>query len=64
MYFIKYVFCILLNTFLIHYSGKTSIMAPKDDIWELACSETTDYFSCSLVSQLSTEFVDIVRKLV
>ncbi len=41
-----------------------SIIAPKDDIWELACSETTDYFSCSLVSQLSTEFVDIVRKLV
>ncbi len=39
-------------------------MAPNDDIWELACGETTDYFSSSLVSQLSTEFVDIVRKLV
>lgn len=45
--------------------GKKSLLAPDDDIWELACSKnkSTDTVSCSLISQLPDEFVDIVRKL-
>lgn len=47
------------------YSGKKSLLSPNDDIWELACSKnkSTDIVSCSLISQLSDEFVGIVRKL-
>lgn len=47
------------------YSGKKSLLSPDDDIWELACSKnkSTDIVSCSLISQLSDEFVGIVRKL-
>lgn len=47
------------------YSGKTSLLSPVGDIWELACSKnkSTDIVSCSLISQLSDEFVGIVRKL-
>lgn len=46
-------------------SGKKSLLSPDDDIWELACSENknTDAVSCSLSSELSDEFVKIVRKL-
>lgn len=45
--------------------GKTSLLSPDDDIWGLACSKnkSTDNVSCSLISQLSAEFIDIVRKL-
>lgn len=45
--------------------GKKSLLAPDDDIWELACSKnkSTDTVSCSLISPLPDEFVDIVRKL-
>ena len=45
--------------------GKKSLLSPDDDIWELACSKnkSTDIVSCSLISQLSDEFVGIVRKL-
>lgn len=47
------------------YSGKKSLLTPDDDIWKLACSENknTDAVSCDLISQLSVEFVRIVRKL-
>ena len=47
------------------YSGKKSLLSPDDDIWELACSKnkSTDVVSCSLISQLSDEFVGVVRKL-
>ena len=47
------------------YSGKTGFLSPDGDIWELACSKnkSTDIVSCSLISQLSDEFVGIVRKL-
>lgn len=46
-------------------SGKKSLLSPDDDIWELACSENknTDAVPCSLSSELSDEFVKIVRKL-
>ena len=43
--------------------GKTSLLSPDDDIWGLACSKNTDAVSCNLLSQLSAEFIDIVRKL-
>ena len=45
--------------------GKKSLLSPDDDIWGLACSKnkSTDNVSCSLISQLSAEFIDIVRKL-
>ena len=45
--------------------GKTSLLAPDDDIWKLACSENkkTDADSRGLTSDLSDEFVRIVRKL-
>lgn len=44
---------------------KKSLLSPDDDIWELACSKnkSTDNVSCSLSSQLSAEFIYIVRKL-
>lgn len=47
------------------YSGKKSLLTPDDDIWKLTCSENknTDAVSCDLISQLSVEFVRIVRKL-
>lgn len=47
------------------YSGKKSLLFPDDDIWELACvkDRNTDAVSCDLISQLSVEFVRIVRKL-
>lgn len=47
------------------YSGKKSLLSPDDDIWELACGKdkNTDAVSCDLISQLSVEFVRIVRKL-
>lgn len=46
-------------------SGKTSLLSPDDDIWKLACSENknTDADSRGLTSELSDEFVRIVRKL-
>lgn len=46
-------------------SGKKSLLSPDDDIWELACSKnkSTDTVSRGLISQLSVEFVRIVRKL-
>lgn len=46
-------------------SGKTSLLAPDDDIWKLACSENknTDAVSCTLIPNLSDEFIYIVRKL-
>ena len=46
-------------------SGKKSILSPDDDIWELACSKnkSTDTVSRGLISQLSVEFVRIVRNL-
>lgn len=45
--------------------GKKSLLSPDDDIWKLACSENkkTDADSLDLISQLSSEFIDIVRKL-
>ena len=45
--------------------GKKSLLSPDDDIWKLACSENknTDADSWDLISQLSDEFIDIVRKL-
>lgn len=45
--------------------GKNSLLSPDDDSWELACSKnkSTDNVSCSLISQLSAEFIYIVRKL-
>lgn len=47
------------------YSGKTNLLFPDDDIWGLACSKdrNTDAVSCDLISQLSVEFVRVVRKL-
>lgn len=47
------------------YSGKTNLLSPDDDIWKLACSEnkSTDADSRGLTSDLSDEFVRIVRKL-
>lgn len=47
------------------YSGKTNLLSPDDDIWKLACSENknTDADSRDLTSELSDEFVRIVRKL-
>lgn len=47
------------------YSGKTNLLSPDDDIWKLAHSKNknTDAVSCDLISQLSVEFVRIVRKL-
>lgn len=46
-------------------SGKKSLLSPDDDIWELACGKdrNTDAVSWDLISQLSVEFVGIVRKL-
>lgn len=46
-------------------SGKKSLLAPDDDIWELACGKdkNTDDVSCDLITQLPDEFVGIVRKL-
>lgn len=46
-------------------SGKKSLLSPDDDIWEFACGKdkNTDAVSCDLITQLSNEFVDIVRKL-
>lgn len=46
-------------------SGKTNLLSPDDDIWKLACSENknTDADSRDLTSELSDEFVRIVRKL-
>ena len=45
--------------------GKISLLAPDDDIWELACGKdkNTDAVSCRLISDLSDECVGIVRKL-
>lgn len=45
--------------------GKTSLLAPDDDIWKLACGKdrNTDAVSLDLISQLSSEFIDIVRNL-
>lgn len=45
--------------------GKKSLLSPDDDIWKLACSENknTDADSRGLTSELSDEFVRIVRKL-
>lgn len=47
------------------YSGKTNLLSPDDYIWKLAHSKNknTDAVSCDLISQLSVEFVRIVRKL-
>lgn len=47
------------------YSGKTNLLSPDDDIWKLAHSKNknTDAVSWDLFSQLSDEFVRIVRKL-
>ena len=47
------------------YSGKKSLLSPDDDIWGLACSKNknTDADSRGLTSDLSDEFVRIVRKL-
>ena len=46
-------------------SGKKSLLFPDDDIWKLACSENknTDADSWDLISQLSAEFIYIVRNL-
>lgn len=46
-------------------SGKKSLLSPDDDIWEFACGKdkNTDAVSCDLITQLSDEFVGIVRKL-
>lgn len=45
--------------------GKKSLLSPDDDIWKLACSENkkTDADSLDLISQRSSEFIDIVRNL-
>lgn len=45
--------------------GKKSLLSPDDDIWRLACSKNknTDAVPGDLISQLSAEFIDIVRKL-
>lgn len=45
--------------------GKKSLLSPDDDIWELACGKdrNTDAVSLDLISQLSSEFIDIVRNL-
>ena len=45
--------------------GKKSLLSPDDDIWKLACSENknADADSRGLTSELSDEFVRIVRKL-
>lgn len=45
--------------------GKTSLLAPDDDIWKLACGKdrNTDADSWDLISKLSAEFIYIVRKL-
>lgn len=45
--------------------GKKSLLSPDDDIWKLACSENknTDADSWDLISQLSAEFIYIVRNL-
>lgn len=45
--------------------GKKSLLSPDDDIWELACSKnkSTDNVSCTLITRLSSEFIDIVRNL-
>lgn len=46
-------------------SGKKSLLSPDDDIWKLACSKnkSADTVSCTLITRLSYEFIDIVRKL-
>lgn len=46
-------------------SGKTSLLSPDDDIWRLACSKNknTDAVPGDLISQLSAEFIYIVRNL-
>lgn len=46
-------------------SGKKSLLSPDDDIWKLACGKdkNTDAVSCGLISQLSAEFIYIVREL-
>ena len=46
-------------------SGKKSLLSPDDDIWKLACSKnkSADTVSCTLITRLSDEFIDIVRKL-
>ena len=46
-------------------SGKTSLLSPDDDIWKLAHNKNknTDAVSRGLTSELSDEFVRIVRKL-
>ena len=46
-------------------SGKKSLLSPDDDIWKFACSnnKNIDAVSCRLISDLSEEFVGIVRKL-
>lgn len=45
--------------------GKKSLLSPDDDIWGLACSKnkSADTVSCILIQKLSSEFIDIVRKL-
>lgn len=45
--------------------GKKSLLSPDDDIWKLAHSKNknTDAVSCTLITRLSDEFIDIVRKL-
>lgn len=45
--------------------GKKSLLSPDDDIWKLACSENknTDAVPGDLISQLSAEFIYIVRNL-
>lgn len=45
--------------------GKKSLLSPDDDIWGLACSKnkSADAVSCILIQKLSSEFIDIVRKL-
>lgn len=47
------------------HSGKKSLLSPDDDIWKLACGKdrNTDAVSWDLISQLSSEFIDIVRNL-
>lgn len=46
-------------------SGKKSLLSPDDDIWKLAHNKNknTDAVSRGLTSELSDEFVRIVRKL-
>lgn len=45
--------------------GKKSLLSPDDDIWRLACSKNkkTDAVPGDLISQLSAEFIYIVRNL-